>query len=116
MKMIIVALAVVAVVAAAPAGKEDPPQPQILRSEFDQKPDGSYSYSYETENGINIQENGEIKQALDEENKPHDVVVVRGSYSYTNDQGKLESITYYADETGFHAEGESIPKVPVARR
>ncbi|XP_064071303.1 larval cuticle protein 1-like [Vanessa tameamea] len=113
MKMIIVALAVVAVVAAAPA---DVPVSQILRSEFDQKPDGSYSYSYETDNGINIQAFGEIKQAVDEENKPHDVVVVRGTYEYINDQGKKETITYYADETGYHAEGESIPKVPVASR
>ncbi|XP_050342292.1 larval cuticle protein 16/17-like [Nymphalis io] len=115
MKMIIIALAIVAVVAAAPVEKETL-QPKILRSEFDQLLDGSYSYSYETENGINLQEKGELKETIDEDNKPHSVVVVRGSFSYTNDQGKLETITYYADETGFHPEGDSIPKVPASRR
>lgn len=67
-------------------------------------------FSFETEDGIQRQENGELKEALDEENKPHSVVVVRGSYSYTDSEGKPQSISYYADETGFHAEGDSIPK------
>lgn len=70
--------------------------------------------SFETEDGIKRQENGELKEAVDEDNKPRSVVVVRGSYEYTDSEGKPQSITYYADETGFHAVGDSIPKV--ARR
>lgn len=66
--------------------------------------------SFETEDGIQRQENGELKQVLDEENKPQSVVVVRGSYTYTDNEGKPQTITYYADETGYHAEGDSIPK------
>ncbi|KAF9798826.1 hypothetical protein SFRURICE_020390 [Spodoptera frugiperda] len=110
--MIIVALALVAVAAAIPV--DEPPK--ILRSEFDRQPEGGYQFVYETENGINRQEEGQVKQVVDEENKPQSVVVVRGSYSYTNVDGKPETINYFADETGFHAEGDSIPKVPVARR
>ncbi|CAH0407751.1 unnamed protein product [Chilo suppressalis] len=107
MKLIVAIALFVAVAAALPVEQEPA---KILRSEFDQQPDGAYVYSFETDNGIIRNENGEVKQALDEENKPHDVVVVRGSYTYTNPEGKQETITYFADETGFHAEGDSIPK------
>ncbi|CAH0627149.1 unnamed protein product [Chrysodeixis includens] len=104
--IILVALALVAVAAAIPV--EEPVG--IVRSEFNQDPQGAYNFGFETENGISRSEVGEVKEALDEENKPHSVVVVRGSYSYTDKDGKPESISYYADETGYHAEGESIPK------
>ncbi|KAL0840376.1 hypothetical protein ABMA28_015633 [Loxostege sticticalis] len=110
MKVIIfVALACVALAVAAPA---DPVAPvvKILRSDFDQQPEGNYVFSFETEDGTSRNENGELKQVLDEENKPHDVITVRGSYSYTNKEGGVETVNYYADETGFHAEGPSIPK------
>ncbi|XP_053602829.1 larval cuticle protein 1-like [Plodia interpunctella] len=111
MKIIFVALALVAVAVAAPAAPSNTAEPvKILRSEFDQQPEGAYVFSFETENGITQNENGELKQVVDEENKPHTVVVVRGSYSYVNPEGKSETINYVADETGFHAEGDSIPK------
>ncbi|CAB3221381.1 unnamed protein product [Arctia plantaginis] len=109
--IIFVTFAIVAIAVAAP-----PEEPyKILRSDFQQQPEGGYVYSFETENGINRQEQGELKEALDEENKPHQVVVVRGSYSYKNNEGQVDTINYFADETGFHAEGDSIPKVPARR-
>ncbi|XP_013141397.1 PREDICTED: larval cuticle protein 1-like [Papilio polytes] len=110
--MIVFALALVALAAAAPV---EPEPPKIVRSEFNQEPDGAYNFGFETENGINRQENGQLKEALDEENKPHTVVVVRGSYTYTDKDGKVETVNYFADETGFHAEGDSIPKGPARR-
>ncbi|XP_032528533.1 larval cuticle protein 1-like [Danaus plexippus] len=113
MKVIIVALAFVAIVAALPVDVKEPLK--ILRSDFDQQADGGYKFNFETENGIARDEVGEVKEAVDEENKPRIVIVVRGSYSYKNVDGKVESINYYADENGFHAEGDSIPK-PVSRR
>lgn len=74
--------------------------------------------SYETEDGTFRQETGEVKEVLDEENKPHKVVIVKGSYSYINDQGKTDSYNYWADQEGFHIEGDSVPKLvqPVSRR
>ncbi|XP_026751193.1 larval cuticle protein 1-like [Galleria mellonella] len=105
MKLIVVVFALVAVAVAAP-----PEPPKILRSDFNQEPQGGYVFSFETEDGITRNENGEVKQVLDEENKPRDVVIVRGSYTYTDPEGKPETVNYYADETGFHAEGASIPK------
>lgn len=69
------------------------------------------SFRFESEDGIARNEVGELKEALDEENKPHTVVVVRGSYTYKTADGKDITITYTADETGFHPEGDSIPKL-----
>ncbi|CAD0198297.1 unnamed protein product [Chrysodeixis includens] len=115
MKFIIVAaVALVAVAAALPVEENKPVA--ILRSEFQQEPEGGYVYSFETENGIKRQENGEVKEVLDEENKPRNVVVVRGSYTYVNNEGVEETINYVADENGYKAEGASIPVAPVARR
>ncbi|XP_063621498.1 larval cuticle protein 1-like isoform X1 [Cydia splendana] len=110
MKLIVLAVAALVAVALAAPAEQDPPK--ILRSDFEVQPDGAYAYAYETEDGIKKDENGELKTVNDEENKPHEVVVVRGSYSYTDAEGKPHSVTYYADETGFHAESEDIPKAP----
>ncbi|TKX27763.1 cuticular protein RR-1 [Spodoptera litura] len=110
--IILVALALVAVAVAGPAAPEEV---KIVRSEFQQQPEGGYQFGYEADNGIVREEVGEVKEALDEENKPHKVVVVRGSYSYPGEDGKPISISYFADESGYHADGESIPKVPARR-
>ncbi|TKX27767.1 larval cuticle protein 1-like [Spodoptera litura] len=110
--MIFVALALVAVAAAFPV---DEPI-KILRSNFDKDPNGDFQFGFETENGIKRDEQGKVKEVLDEENKPHSVVVVRGSYSYTNADGTVETIDFIADENGFQAQGPSIPKNPPARR
>ncbi|CAG4937420.1 unnamed protein product [Colias eurytheme] len=116
MKLLIVALAFVAIVAAGPVPEVVKEPVKIVRSDFNQQPEGGYAFSYESEDGSKREEIGDLKEALDEENKPHQVVVVRGSFSYVDKEGKVETITYYADETGFHAEGPSIPKSPAARR
>ncbi|KAG6451801.1 hypothetical protein O3G_MSEX007338 [Manduca sexta] len=107
MKMIIfvaVALAAVAVAAL-------PEPPKILKSEFDSQPEGGYHFAYETEDGISRSEKGELKQTVDEENQPLNVVVVRGSYSYVDPEGKLQQFNYVADENGFQLEGQSISQV-----
>ncbi|CAK1553597.1 unnamed protein product [Leptosia nina] len=113
MKLIIVALAFVAIATAVPVGEKEPPK--IVRSEFNQQPEGQYEFNFETDDGSTRVETGELKEAFDEENKPHQVIVVRGSFSYINSEGKPETIEYYADETGFHAKGDSIPKSPSRR-
>ncbi|XP_026729271.1 larval cuticle protein 1-like isoform X1 [Trichoplusia ni] len=111
--IILVALALVAVAAASPV---DNPPAAIVRSEFNQNPQGSYNFGFETSDGTNREETGVVKEAFDEDNKPHNVVVVRGSYRYINPEGQEEVIRYIADEEGFHPEGPSIPVAPVARR
>ncbi|XP_023954033.1 larval cuticle protein 1 [Bicyclus anynana] len=111
MKVIIVALALVAVAAGAAVEYEPP---KILRSEYDQTPQGGYNFGFETENGISRIETGEPKEVLDADNKPQVVVAVRGSYTYTDKEGNVVTVNYSADENGFKAEGPSIPK-PVRR-
>ncbi|KOB72554.1 Cuticle protein [Operophtera brumata] len=112
MKMII--LVALALVAGTSAFDAAPVLIKILRSEFNKYEKG-YQFEFETENGITRSEHGEIKEAFDEDKKPHSVVVVRGTYSYKNSDGKPETINYFADETGYHAEGDSIPKLPSRR-
>lgn len=64
----------------APAGPQQPPI-AILSYENVNNGDGSYRFSYETENGIKAQEQGELK------NKGTDnaIQTVSGSYSYTGE-------------------------------
>ncbi|XP_071556004.1 uncharacterized protein [Temnothorax nylanderi] len=65
--------------------------------------DGNYQYSYEAGNGISVQETGH-KQGESES--------VSGSFSYTGPDGMQYSITYTADEYGFHPQGAHLPTPP----
>ncbi|XP_063621802.1 larval cuticle protein 1-like isoform X2 [Cydia splendana] len=112
MKLIV--LVVAALVAVALAAPAEPEPIKILRSDFEQQPEGGYNYALETEDGVKKEETGVIKEVNDEENKPHSVVVVRGSYSYTDKEGAPHTVTYVADENGFQPESEDIPKAPQA--
>ncbi|CAG9560447.1 unnamed protein product [Danaus chrysippus] len=113
MKMFIVALALVACVAALPVEKE---VPKILRYDFEPQPNGAYSLSVESDDGIVRREVGELKEILDADNKPQLVLVVKGEYSYPRQDGSVESISYVADENGFNANGPSIPQPPAPAR
>ncbi|XP_037046362.1 pupal cuticle protein 20-like isoform X1 [Bradysia coprophila] len=93
--------------------QQQPQQPQqppiaILSYENVNNGDGSYKFSYETENGIKAQEQGELK------NKGTDnaIQTVSGSYSYTAPDGQVITVTYIADENGFQPTGEHLPTPP----
>lgn len=92
---------------ASPAGPQQPPI-AILSYENVNNGDGSYHFSYETENGIKAQEQGELK------NKGSDnaIQTVSGSYSYTAPDGQLITVTYIADENGFQPTGDHLPTPP----
>ncbi|XP_043269663.1 endocuticle structural glycoprotein SgAbd-2-like [Venturia canescens] len=82
--------------------------PIAIRSQqSDASPDGSYNWSYETENGISASETGSPKSTAE-----GPAETVRGRYSYTAPDGTPITVEYYADETGFHAEGAHIPTPP----
>lgn len=66
-------------------------------------------FSYQTGNGITVQERGYLKNAG---NPQAEAQVAEGSYQYTADDGQVIQITYVADENGFHAEGNAIPTPP----
>lgn len=63
--------------------------------------------SYETGDGIKAHEEGTLKKVNDEL-----VETVSGGFEYTAPDGKPISISYVADETGYHPVGDSIPPVP----
>ncbi|GLV31154.1 hypothetical protein CBL_12228 [Carabus blaptoides fortunei] len=76
----------------------------ILRYNNDNNGDGSYHYEYETGNGIQAQEAGQLKNA--------DTIEVHGSYSYTGDDGNQYTVNYIADENGFQPQGAHLPTPP----
>ncbi|XP_039759611.1 hornerin-like [Pararge aegeria] len=59
----------------------------------------SYLYSYETSNGISVEESGVATNG----------VKAQGGFSYTGDDGQSYSLTYTADENGFQPQGEHLP-------
>lgn len=61
--------------------------------------DGSYSYDYETANGISAEEQGSYGTA-------------KGGFSYISPEGEQVSLQYTADENGFHPEGSHLPVAP----
>ncbi|RZF33382.1 hypothetical protein LSTR_LSTR011916 [Laodelphax striatellus] len=112
------ALSAFAFVAAAPQFRgNQPQQPQqpsspviaIVRQAQDgPNYDGRFNYQYETENGIQTAASGDLKNA----GTPDEALVIQGSYSYTAPDGTPITVTYVADETGFHAEGAHLPTPP----
>ncbi|XP_033210569.1 endocuticle structural glycoprotein SgAbd-1-like [Belonocnema kinseyi] len=116
MKFAIASLfALVALASAAPAVEQTPKPIAILRSsENGPNPDGSYNWSYETENGIQAQEQGELRsfaKSADAESNGA-AVVAQGAFSYTADDGTPISLTYIADENGFQPQGAHLPVTP----
>lgn len=62
--------------------------------------------SYETGNGINVQETGTLKRATSADKE--DVIVSNGAFSYTSPEGQLISVTYVADDVGgFQPQGNA---------
>ncbi|KAK9512449.1 hypothetical protein O3M35_000880 [Rhynocoris fuscipes] len=71
--------------------------------------DGSYSYSYETGNGIKAQESGHQSAVAGPEGPG---TAAQGGFSYTGPDGVQYSITYTADENGFRPQGAHLPTPP----
>lgn len=66
----------------------------------DVKEDGSYQYEFDTTNGIAAQESGVGGY------------YASGSSAYYAPDGQLITLTYTADENGFHPSGEHLPTPP----
>lgn len=91
----------------APSGPQQPPI-GIISYENVNNGDGSYKFSYETENGIKAQEQGELKN----KGTDNEIQSVSGSYSYTAPDGQVITVTYIADENGFQPTGDHLPTPP----
>ncbi|GLV39275.1 Cuticular protein 49Ae [Carabus blaptoides fortunei] len=86
-------------------------------------PTGNFNYSYETGNGIKVEEAGILKHVTGlrargnfaaDDNTPDedDILVQTGSFSYTAPDGTVISLRYTADENGFQPIGDHLPTPP----
>ncbi|XP_073980746.1 endocuticle structural glycoprotein ABD-4-like [Rhodnius prolixus] len=112
---IVLIACLISVATAAPqlGGFKQTPGDQIaiVSQTNDFNPDGSYQWSYETANGIKGEEQGSLKPAQDP--KDGNVVVVRGSYSYTAPDGQVIQVIYVSDDLGgFQPQGAHLPTPP----
>ncbi|XP_017786011.1 PREDICTED: pupal cuticle protein 20-like isoform X2 [Nicrophorus vespilloides] len=80
----------------------------ILRYDNENNGDGSYSYAYETGNGIKAQEQGALKNA----GSQNEAQSATGSFSYTGPDGQQYAVQYTADENGFRPQGAHLPTPP----
>jgi len=97
-KFIIVSVAFAACVYALPNQYDAAAETRSYKSDL--KEDGSYSYQYETTNGIGAQESGVGGY------------YASGSAAYYAPDGQLIQLTYTADENGFHPQGDHLPTPP----
>eukprot|EP00094_Tigriopus_californicus_P010659 TCALIF_10283-PA protein Name:"Similar to LCP16/17 Larval cuticle protein 16/17 (Manduca sexta)" AED:0.06 eAED:0.06 QI:0/0/0/0.75/0.33/0.25/4/0/517 len=67
----------------------------------------NFDFAFETENGIRQEATGEMKTIDDTE-----VVVMRGSYTYLDAEGRDVTVTWEADENGYRAESDILPVAP----
>ncbi|XP_050720487.1 cuticle protein AM1159-like [Eriocheir sinensis] len=102
MKFII--LACLAAVAVAAPQLADQPPIRIVNDERVDNGDGTFSYRFETENGIATNVDGQIG-SVGQSN-------MAGSYRYTLDDGSVVEVTFVADENGYRAESPVIPAQP----
>ncbi|XP_017785765.1 PREDICTED: endocuticle structural glycoprotein SgAbd-8-like [Nicrophorus vespilloides] len=109
MKLII--LSVLALVALTKAQQQPHGDPiPIIRYENEGvNPDGSYKWLYETGNGINAQEEGQVKNLGNPETE---AMQAQGSYSYQAPDGTNIAIQYIANEEGFQPQGDHLPTPP----
>ncbi|XP_017759811.1 PREDICTED: endocuticle structural glycoprotein SgAbd-8-like [Eufriesea mexicana] len=107
-QLVIVLLAVVSSAVALPLIPQTTPVPILRQSAEGPNPDGSYSYSYETANGIAVQEVGYLNYPGSEAEARE----AHGTYTYTAPNGEVVQVTYVANENGFQPQGSHIPTVP----
>ncbi|XP_034250237.1 endocuticle structural glycoprotein SgAbd-2-like [Thrips palmi] len=106
MKLLIAAVLLLAV--AIQAQQPSPIVIRILRQQHQQDPSGIYSFSFETENGIQVQEEGTvIRPGTNDES-----TAKQGSFAYTAPDGTPIALSYVADDNGFRASGAHLPTPP----
>ncbi|KFB43839.1 hypothetical protein ZHAS_00011687 [Anopheles sinensis] len=111
MKTIIALVFVIALALASPLtpprqGSFEAQPSSILKFENENNGVDGYKFAFETSDGHQRQEQGELKKVGDEE-----ALVVRGSYSFTGPDGQVYTVNYVADENGFQPEGAHLPTV-----
>lgn len=119
-KVVVLFLVLVSTISVAPQGFIPQGfgfnQVPILSAYSEAQLDGSFRYSYETGNGIQVQTQGVLKPVpvLRPDGVGSSVALVQtGSYSYTAPDGTLIEVRWTADENGFHPQVIQLPAAPV---
>lgn len=60
---------------------------------------------YQLKDNTAHEERGELRTFAED----HQTIVVRGSYTYVDKDGKTYTVKYVADELGYRPEGEHLP-------
>ncbi|KAL4704762.1 hypothetical protein ACJJTC_009779 [Scirpophaga incertulas] len=81
---------------------------EILRYENEIDENG-FHYAYETSDGTKAEQQGRVLPGSAPEEGS---LQVSGSFSYIGDDGQTYSVSYTADENGYHAEGAHLPTPP----
>ncbi|VEN46386.1 unnamed protein product [Callosobruchus maculatus] len=101
-----------AVPRAIPRASFEPQSPgrevRIISQTADVDTDGSYRWSFEADNGISAQEQGQLKGG----NAQDAVGEAQGQFQYTSPDGTPLQITYIANENGFQPQGAHLPVPP----
>ncbi|KMR04591.1 larval cuticle protein lcp-17 [Lasius niger] len=71
-----------------------------------------YSYSYNTDTGIQAQEDGHLNHI----NTEQEALEARGSYSYTDAEGNTFQVSYVANENGFQPEGTHLSTASLIKK
>ncbi|XP_045472422.1 endocuticle structural glycoprotein SgAbd-5-like [Harmonia axyridis] len=68
---------------------------------------GTYNFAFKTSDGSQRQEKAELKNPGGKDES----IVVEGSYTFIGTDGNTYTINYIADENGYRASGNHLPKI-----
>ncbi|XP_063610592.1 cuticle protein CP14.6-like [Penaeus indicus] len=104
-QIIIACVATVAFAAPQYSSSEEVEFVPILKDDRVQEDDGTYSFDFETGNGISFSQAGSP-------DGDEDAVIKAGEYSYTAPDGTEIRLRFVADDNGFQPEGDHLPVAP----
>merc|ERR1712106_947666 len=81
---------------------------EIIRNDYQLNEDGSFQADVETSNSISTSVSGQSFPGNEPETGSY---TMTGSYRYTAPDGTPIEVTWTADELGYRAESDAIPKV-----
>ncbi|XP_013110232.1 larval cuticle protein 65Ab1-like [Stomoxys calcitrans] len=100
MKFLIVFVALFAIALAAPR-----PETEVVRQDSEVGPE-SFQFASETSDGSKHEAQGQLKNKGSDD----EAIVVRGSYSWTDEKtGETFTVNYVADENGYQPQGAHLP-------
>ncbi|XP_017882628.1 endocuticle structural protein SgAbd-6-like [Ceratina calcarata] len=110
MKIIIALFAFIAISYAAPQGVVHGANQETVVVKQDLSDNigvGGYNYGYQLSDGQAKQESAEVVEG----GSDGQFLKVRGTFSYVDPETNVAyTVNYVADETGFHAQGDHLPK------